>query len=243
MHKSPRQWGRLFGFGLAVVVSALALGTFACGNEEGGSSGSASESPSSGEMRSVEVTEAKVDEGRGLFATCAACHGEEGEGKLGQGPQLNSESFLAAASDDFLTRTISKGRAGTTMVAWEGTYSAQQIEALVSYIRSFNDVEPADLDERACEGDAAAGEELYASICAGCHGRTGAGYQETANGIGIGRRGFLDVVSDGYLRYIIEHGKSDTGMRGFGGGDPVAVANLTDEQIENVIAYLRANAW
>lgn len=195
------------------------------------------------EMRTIEVTEAKVAQGRGLFATCAACHGEEGRGKIGQGPALNSESFLAAASDAFLVRTITHGRAGTTMVAWGNTYDEAQVESLVAYIRSLQDVPAAELDESALEGDVAAGQRLYAEICAACHGRTGAGYQETSNGTGIGRRAFLDSVTDGYLRYIIEHGKENTRMRPMTGDSPVAVADLTDEEIDNIIAYLRDHAW
>ncbi len=66
---------------------------------------------------------------------------------------------------------------------------------------------------------------------------------ETANGTGIGREAFLDSATNGYLRYVIKHGKSDTPMRGFAGDDPVAVANLDDDEIENVIAYLRDHAW
>ena len=66
---------------------------------------------------------------------------------------------------------------------------------------------------------------------------------ESANGTGIGRAGFLDSVSNGYLRYVIKHGKSSTPMRPFAAGSKVAVANLSDSQIEDVIAFLRAGAW
>ena len=107
----------------------------------------------------------------------------------------------------------------------------------------FAETQPADLDESPLQGNATEGERIFGDICAACHGRTGAGYQETANGTGIGRSVFLDSVTNGYLRYIIRHGKSNTMMRGFGTDDPVAVANLSDEDIENVIAYLREHAW
>jgi mono/diheme cytochrome c family protein len=196
-----------------------------------------------GEMRTVEVTDAKAAAGRELYAACVACHGEDRGGKLGQGPSLDSESFLAAASDEFLIRTITHGRAGTTMVPWAASYDAEQIESLVAFLRSETPTEAAELDERPLGGDVAEGEALFGQICSACHGRTGAGYMETANGTGIGRSVFLDSATNGYLRYVIEHGKSDTPMRGFASDDPVAVANLSSEQIENVIAYLRDNAW
>ncbi len=196
-----------------------------------------------GEMRTVEVTDDKIETGRALYTACVPCHGEERGGKVGQGPSLNSETFLAAASDDFLIRTITYGRPGTTMVAWGTTMEDSEIEALVAFLRSDGEVEPAELDESPLEGDVAAGEEIYGQICSACHGRTGAGYMETANGTGIGREAFLDSATNGYLRYVIKHGKSDTPMRGFAGDDPVAVANLDDDEIENVIAYLRDHAW
>ncbi|MCG8556367.1 MAG: cytochrome c [Proteobacteria bacterium] len=194
-------------------------------------------------MRSVEVTQALAAQGKTLFNACTACHGGNGEGKTGIGPRLNSDSFLAAASDEMLVRTISEGRSGTTMIPWKTGLKPEQINAIVAYIRSWKDVPPAKLDQAPLHGDTEAGKRLFQSICSACHGRTGAGYQETANGTGIGRRAFLTQVSDGYLRYIIRHGKSATKMRGFAENSKVAVANLTDAQIENIISYLRHYAW
>ncbi len=198
----------------------------------------------SGEMRRVEVSDEKIAQGADLFArNCVACHAEEGNGRLGIGPALNSTSFLAAASDDFLFRTIYRGRSGTTMPPWGAVLGRDGIEAVIAYMRSWSDVEPAELDDSPTEGDAEEGAEVFRQICAACHGASGAGYQETSNGTAIGRAAFLSEVSNGYLRYLIEHGKTNTPMRPFGRPEATAVANLTDEQIENVIAYLRANAW
>jgi cbb3-type cytochrome c oxidase subunit III len=194
-------------------------------------------------MRWIETSAENINKGKTFFAACGACHGLQGEGRQGIGPRLNSKTFLAAASDDFLMQTISKGRAGTTMIPWGASYQPDVIESIIAYIRSLNPVPPATLNESPLAGDATSGQELYASICAACHGRTGAGYQETANGTGIGRAAFLNEVSNGYLRYIIKHGKSGTKMRPFDEASKVAVANLTDQQIDDVIAYLRSQSW
>lgn len=194
-------------------------------------------------MRWIDADAASVAKGKALFAACGACHGAQGEGRQGMGPRLNSETFLAAASDDFLVRTISQGRAGTTMIGWGAAYPAEAIQSMVAYLRSLNPTPAAALNEAPLNGDAARGSNLYASVCAGCHGRTGAGYQETANGTGIGRAAFLDSVSDGFMRYIIKHGKSGTPMRPFDQTSKVAVANLTDQQVDDVIAHLRAQSW
>ena len=197
-------------------------------------------------MRTVEVTPQKINQGKQLFAQCAACHGVQGEGRVGMGPAINSRSFLAAASDELLLTTIRQGRAGTTMVAWGRTLKPGEIEALVAYIRSLAKVEPVELDESPLKGDADAGGKLYGEICAACHGRRGAGYQETANGTGIGRKAFLASVTNGYMRYIIKHGKTSTKMKAFdqqAGARGMSVANLTAQQIEDVISYLRDKAW
>ena len=193
-------------------------------------------------MRTVEVTETKIAEGKALFATCAACHGEDAGGKVGQGPRLNSQTFLAAASDEFLTNTITHGRAGTTMIAWGTTFQPPQIESLVAYLRSLQPVEAATLNEAPLTSDVEHGKQIFQSICSSCHGRTGAGYQETANGTGIGRTAFLDSVSNGYLRYLIEHGKSQTQMRPFV-GTKLSVAKLSPKEIDDVIGFLRTQAW
>ena len=194
-------------------------------------------------MRSIEVTPQRLKEGKALFVTCAACHGLNGEGRMGIGPRLNSASFLAAASDDLLVQTITNGRAGTTMIPWGASFPREQIESIVGYMRSWKEVAAAELDEHALEGKSEDGAPIFRAICSSCHGRSGGGYQESANGTGIGRTSFLSTVSDGYLRYVIKHGKSGTPMRGFAAHSKVAVANLTDRQIDGVIAYLRTNAW
>ncbi len=123
------------------------------------------------------------------------------------------------------------------------SFKDEDIQNLIAYIRSLNPAPAATLNESPLKGDAARGAELYNTICAACHGRTGAGYQETANGTGIGRAAFLDSVSNGFLRYIIKHGKSGTQMRPFSKNSKVAVANLTDQQIDDVITHLRSQSW
>ena len=52
--------------------------------------------------------------GKQLYAaTCAGCHGAEGEGK--DGPALKNPAFLEVATDSYLRATILLGRSGTAM--------------------------------------------------------------------------------------------------------------------------------
>ena len=221
------------GTGRALILAVAATLLAAC---SGGG-------PGTGNVRSVEVTPQAVATGKALFATCAACHGPDAQGRIGVGPRIASESYLAAASDAFLLHTIREGRAGTTMVAWKERFSDSQIEALVAYLRSLHDVEPAELDESPLTGDTESGARIFRSICSGCHGRSGAGFQETANGTGIGRRAFLESASNGFLRYVVTYGKTQTAMRGFSEESKTAIANLTPQQIDDTIAYLREHSW
>jgi len=194
-------------------------------------------------MRTFDSSAERIELGRQTFAICSSCHGPDAQGRVGMGPSLVSSSFLAAASDDFLERTIKKGRTGTTMIAWAGVLSDEQIASVIVYLRSLEPVPPAELDDSKLHGVADDGQVIFESICSACHGRSGGGYLESANGTGIGRTAFLSEVSNGYLRYVIENGKTGTKMRPFAADSAVAVANLTSQQIDDVIAFLRSNAW
>lgn len=220
-----------------VIASLLSLFVAACDEEQ----------PVAAVAAPVDTPippERLVEEGAKLFETyCVVCHGPGGEGRVGMGPRLASETFLAAASDDMLRTTITKGRMGTTMAAWGNILPPSQIEAVSAYVRSLVPHQPAQLDESELRGKVDAGEQVFTTICAACHGRNGGGYMEASSGTGIGRKVFLDTVSNGFLRYIIKHGKTQTPMKSFQADAPAAVANLTDEQIEDVIAFMRANAW
>ena len=99
-----------------------------------------------------------IPHGKQLFAGyCAACHGANGEGGRGTGvtfsrkrelpiiaPALNNAGFLAAASDEMIRHTLQFGREDTPMRSFlvQGL-SEQDIEDLVSYVRSFEKQQPA----------------------------------------------------------------------------------------------------
>jgi cytochrome c oxidase cbb3-type subunit 3 len=237
----PRRFGLFF---LAALLASALMMSLGCKKPAGEGAGEAAPpTAAAGKMRFVAITPQNVAKGKALFGACIGCHGDGASGRVGIGPRLHSKSFLAAASDEYLVNTIKNGRAGTTMVAWGASYKDDQIHALVAYLRSLNAVEPATLNQAPLAGNVDEGARVWRNICASCHGRSGAGYQETANGTGIGRRGFLDKASNGFIRHIVSHGKSLTGMKGFGQDKPAAVANLSPQEIDSTIAYLRKNAW
>jgi len=185
----------------------------------------------------------QINKGKELFAACGGCHGAQGEGKVGTAPRLNSASYLAVVSNEFLASTIKDGRPGTNMIGWGAMYDDDGVDSLVAYIRDWQTKDGVELNASPLGGSAEEGAALFKDICARCHGRSGAGYSEAGSGTGIGRKGFLDQADDALLRGIIKHGKDNTAMRPFDANSPVSVADLTDDQIDGIIKYLRANAW
>ncbi len=75
---------------------------------------------------------------------CSSCHGLNGEG--GVGPALNSQQYLQAASDEQTSQVIAVGIPGSLMSAYSQDYAgpltSEQIKALATYIRSWEDDAP-----------------------------------------------------------------------------------------------------
>lgn len=75
---------------------------------------------------------------------CASCHGLNGEG--GVGPALNSKQFLQAATDSQMELLIAVGIPGTQMSAFSqdhaGPLTSEQIKAVVTFMRSWEDDAP-----------------------------------------------------------------------------------------------------
>ncbi len=225
------------------VLAVIAVAVAACSSTNDGGS-ARSNSTEVRPIRTIKVIDSMIEEGETQFnANCKTCHGEEGVGRIGIAPSLTSTSFLEAASDPWLVRTITGGRQGTTMAGFGDRLEGYQIEAMVAYLRSKNETKPPLLNESPVFGDADKGAQIFRTVCATCHGRRGAGYQESTSGSGIGRRGFLSTVSVGYLRYIIKNGKSGTPMKPFTDQVVTNVTGLGDDQVEDVIAHLKKSAW
>src|SRR5688572_19606263 len=75
-------------------------------------------------------------------ANCEMCHGPQGHGDGPAGQSLepkprNLASVQAAAGDDFLFWRIREGKPGTSMVAWKGILTDEQIWQTVSFIRTL----------------------------------------------------------------------------------------------------------
>ncbi len=173
---------------------------------------------------------------------CSVCHQADAIGKPGVAPSLTNPELLGISSDKFLMATIRDGREDTGMppFAHLGRKNAQ---AIVAYLRSHattaNRAEEVDAQPDA-HGDPRLGMQWYNYICSTCHGLSGDGYEAGGTGTAIGLPGFLDKVSDGFIRETIKHGRSNTRMLAFQG--PTGLANLSDQEVDDIIVYLRSLA-
>ncbi|MEM9697070.1 MAG: c-type cytochrome, partial [Myxococcota bacterium] len=104
-----------------------------------------------------------------------------------------------------------------------------EVNLLVTYIRSFQTEPSLKLSPAPIQGDAAAGRVLYEKRCIGCHGREGTG--NTA--ISLNNRVFLETARDSYIRYAIAKGRRGTKMPSF-------EKRLQPEEIDNLTVYIRS---
>ncbi len=100
------------------------------------------------------LTASLVDQGSQLFqATCATCHGVNGEGV--DAPALNSQQFLSIAANDQIEGLVAHGIPGSEMASYAidhgGTLTSEQIKAITIYLRSLEPDAPDRPDWRILE--------------------------------------------------------------------------------------------
>lgn len=181
------------------------------------------------------------EKGANLFEeNCEACHQADAIGSPGIAPSLTNPELLAISSNAFLEGTIRDGREDTGMPPF-AHLGRTDVRAIVDYLRSHTDApnraEEVDAQPEA-HGDPRLGKQWYLNICSTCHGSSGNGYESEGAGTAIGLPGFLDKASDGFIRETIKYGRSNTRMLAFQG--PVGLANLSDQEIDDIIVYLRS---
>ncbi len=164
-------------------------------------------------------------EGTVLFSTtCYACHGVAGEG-TSVGLRLNDPELLTKYDDDYFRDVIADGRPERGMPTWGSVLSPIQIEDLVSYIRSWENVTP--LTMANLGGDTTRGEVIFASTCVVCHGYGGNG---TNFAPPLAEAAILDDTE--LLHTTINQGRLSDGMPNWG-------QVLSPAEINDVITYLK----
>ncbi len=190
-------------------------------------------------VKPVQLTGAALAGEKIVNTQCAACHQKDGVGKVGFAPGIRNRDFIATATDEFLKATIKLGRPGTSMPA-RPDLSEQQLTEIIAYLRSgeVKTKSPVALNPSfKASGDAKNGALVFQKNCQYCHGEKGEGYAAGSSGPGIGLSGFLSAASDDFIFQTVKHGRMGTSMRGFVG--PTGLANLTEQDVQDVIVFLR----
>jgi cytochrome c oxidase cbb3-type subunit 3 len=104
---------------------------------------------------------------RNLFqVNCAQCHGSDGGGATGF-PNLADANWLWGSDPDTVVQTIAAGRLAV-MPAWGPVLGAEGVDQAVAYVQQLSG-QPAD------KTLALAGQTVFETNCAACHGVDGKG--------------------------------------------------------------------
>ena len=239
----------------------------------------------------AQPTEADLEAGEQIYLQrCAHCHGVEGDGvgastdvvypkprdftsgvyKFRTRHESEEGNWLAADSD--IARSIREGLHGSSMPGWETVLTAQQIDQLVHYIKTFADVFEEDTpgpelsfanEIPSSPESIAKGKEVFETVfeCHTCHGTDGRGNGEEALA-GLeddwghrtwpanltkpwtyrGGSGRRDIFRN------ISLGIAGTPMPPFADPDPLVEARETDDpeekqEIEALARELQENVW
>ncbi|MFQ5847260.1 MAG: c-type cytochrome [Candidatus Methylomirabilales bacterium] len=188
-------------------------------------------------------------EGRALYLKyCSACHGTDGEGRIGL--PLNLQSFLTVAPPGYIRRSIFYGRLPRQMTPFGTILSKKEIEAIATYVRGWQVQDYKGIDVRRVAGSVSNGKLLFNGICSGCHGRDGVGGPQVGGGHvtsaiagyagpSLNNQGFLKSATDGYIKATLMYGRVGTPMGAYLKGRQGFV-ELSEEEINDIVAYIRS---
>jgi mono/diheme cytochrome c family protein len=193
---------------------------------------------------SLEATQGtSVEVGQELFSqNCAPCHGQFGEGGLNPTREgdiiapISTGEYLKTRDDFTLRQIIDQGQPNFGMSpfgsAYGGPLDSEEVDAIVSFIRSWQDNPPVELPPEvqvpAQDTVSLDTSQIYADLCAQCHGPNGEG------GIGPSFQNpqFQATRSDQQLFNAINLGHPATSMIGWGD-------ILSQAQIQSLVELIR----
>ena len=183
---------------------------------------------------------APLEVGGQLFSeNCSPCHGDFGEG--GPNPTragdiiapISSGEYLKTRDDATLRAVISQGQPNFGMSpfgnAFGGPLDDDEIDAIVTFLRAWESSPPVEFPpEVAAPQVSATGAEIYAEVCAQCHGSNGEGLI----GPSLKDAAFQAGTTDQALSDTINLGHEATGMIGWGD-------ILSADQIRQLVVFIR----
>ncbi len=109
--------------------------------------------------------------GRIFASNCSVCHGSDAKGGYGF-PNLTDDDWLYGGDPQTIKTTLLYGRQAV-MPAWKDSIGEEGIRNVAGYIRTFSGLKNPDT----AKVDLEAGQNIYATNCAVCHGAEGKGQQ------------------------------------------------------------------
>lgn len=151
---------------------------------------------------------------------CTVCHGSDGRGSYGF-PNLADDDWLYGGTIETIRQSITQGRKGA-MPAWGSVIGEEGVDQVAEYVFKLSGREH---DVAKAE----AGQGVFLTYCAACHGPDGAGMQVL---------GSPDLTDGAWL-----YGGSPTLVRhsiraGRNGNMPAQQHQLKEEKINLLAAYV-----
>jgi cytochrome c oxidase cbb3-type subunit III len=183
-----------------------------------------------------------------LYAqNCAGCHGAEG--LRGPSTPLASPVYQALVDDATLRRVVAQGEPRSMMPAFSKSFGGDltdaQVDAIVHGMREDWNKENALAGENVPpyaddgKGNARAGEQVYASNCARCHGPAGGKIGKSGS---VLNADFLSLMTPQGLRTAVIAGRPDLGMPDWRNQvkDQNKRQPMTAQNVSDVVAFLVA---
>jgi cytochrome c oxidase cbb3-type subunit 3 len=178
-----------------------------------------------------------------LYAqNCAGCHGTDG--LHGPSTPLASPVYQLLVDDATLRRVVAQGEPGSMMPAFAksagGELTDSQVDAIVHGIREWKTGDASASEGVAPyaddgKGSVKAGEQVYASNCARCHGPAGGKIGKSGS---VLNPEFLSLMTPQGLRTAVIVGRPDLGMPDW--RNQVKGKPMTAQDVSDVVAFLVA---
>ncbi len=186
------------------------------------------------DLAGVSAFAGDVERGQVVFAaSCASCHGAQGEG--GIGPGIGKQAFLASAGKAFIALSYSRGRCFDAAGTPPPDVERQGLSDVATWLVERGGRSAVEAAGRIVVGDPRNGQRLYAKTCAACHGTNGEGKEGPA----LGNPEFLAAANDGFLQATIIRGRGGTAMPGFN-RDQVKVPRLSAGEVDDIVSFIRS---
>jgi mono/diheme cytochrome c family protein len=173
----------------------------------------------------VSASEIDLTRGRSVFeGTCTPCHGDRGEGSA-IGPPLAAADNPVTPRESAIYGTLMNGVEDTAMGTFR-TLDAGTLRALIGAVQTLDRVPASRKDWHPRRGDPARGADLFARVCATCHGARSEGRRAPA----IQDPHFVAMAPDSFLTASIvrRHDRSRDELR------------RSPDEVSDLVAYLRS---